>query len=53
MTELTLISVADGPDVEAQDSLEQGSFESLMADEVVMEWLESLEREESAAVAAG
>lgn len=53
MTELNLISVAEGPDVRAEDNLNQGSFESLMADEVVMEWLESLEREEGRSAVAG
>lgn len=53
MTELNLISVAEGPDVQAQGSFEEGNFESLMADEVVMQWLESLEHEESPSTATG
>lgn len=53
MTELNLISVAEGPDVRTEDTIEQGGFESLMADEVVMEWLESLERKESRSAVAG
>lgn len=53
MTELTLISVAEGPDVHAQDPIEDGRFQNLMADEVVLEWLEGLADEQPVAAQAG
>lgn len=52
MTELNLISVNEGPDLQVTESAEDMSFESLLADEVVVEWLQGLEREENARLTA-
>jgi hypothetical protein len=43
MAELNLISVSEGPDLQVDDVVEDRNFESLLADEVVVEWLQSLE----------
>lgn len=43
MTELYLVSANEGPDVSI--GAEQANFESLLADEVVVEWLRNLEQE--------
>ena len=43
MAELNLISVSEGPDLQMDDAVEDKNFESLLADEVVVEWLQSLE----------
>lgn len=46
MAELNLISVNEGPDVQVEEPVEDMNIESLFADEVVLDWLESLERRE-------
>lgn len=45
MAELNLINVNEGPDVRVEEPVEDMNIESLLADEVVLDWLESLERE--------
>lgn len=45
MAELNLISVNEGPDLRMEEPVDDRSFESLLADEVIVEWLESLEQE--------
>ncbi len=45
MAELNLISVSEGPDLEMEQPIEDSHFENLLADEVVVDWLRSLEAE--------
>jgi hypothetical protein len=51
MAELNLISVSEGPDLRFDESVDDSNFESLLADEVVVEWLESLENSNQAVMA--
>lgn len=46
MAELNLISVSEGPDLRVEEPVGDSNFESLLADEVVVEWLQSLEHNE-------
>ncbi len=46
MAELNLISVSEGPDLRVDEPVGDNEFESLLADEVVVEWLRSLEANE-------
>ncbi len=47
MAELNLISVSEGPDLQVDQPVDDSEFESLLADEVVVEWLRSLEASET------
>jgi hypothetical protein len=47
MAELNLISVSEGPDLRLDEPVADSEFESLLADEVVVEWLRSLEASEA------
>ncbi len=51
MAELNLISVSDGPDLRVDEPVADSEFESLLADEVVVEWLRSLETSDNACMA--
>ena len=48
MAELNLISVSEGPDLRLDEPSDDKEFESLLADEVVVEWLKSLETRQEA-----
>ncbi|QOC22532.1 hypothetical protein IC757_16245 [Wenzhouxiangella sp. AB-CW3] len=48
MAELNLISVSEGPDLRVDEPVADQEFESLLADEVVVEWLQSLDRADRA-----
>ncbi len=52
MAELNLISVSEGPDLRMDDPVDDRNFESLLADEVVVEWLRSLESDNQARLAS-